>query len=83
MSRIDCQQVLEQIELYLDGELSGGLRAEIEEHLGRCAPCMDHSDFQRRLKELLRARCGCDEVPSHLLDRIRALIAETHGPPPG
>ncbi len=81
MSPIDCQQFLEQIELYLDGELGGSLRAEIEEHLGRCGPCMDHSDFQRRLKELLRARCGCDQVPAHLLDRIRALLAETHGPP--
>ncbi len=81
MSPIDCQQVLEQIELYLDGELVGPLRVEIEEHLGRCAPCMDHSDFQRRLKELLRSRCGCDEVPPQLLERIRTLIAETGGTP--
>jgi mycothiol system anti-sigma-R factor len=77
LSQIDCQQVLEQIELYLDGELEGESRAEIQEHLGRCGPCMDRSDFQRRLRELLKTKCGCDEVPEHLLERVRRLLAES------
>jgi mycothiol system anti-sigma-R factor len=68
---------LKQIELFLDGELEGGMRAEMEEHLGRCGPCTDHSDFQRRLRELLKAKCGCDEVPASLLERVRTLIGET------
>jgi mycothiol system anti-sigma-R factor len=71
----ECRQVLEQVELYLDGELGPDLRARIDEHLGKCSPCMDHSDFQRHLKELLRAKCGCDQVPGDLLERIRARYA--------
>lgn len=74
--RDDCRKVLEQIELYLDGELDPALGAEVAEHLSGCGPCASHSEFQRRLKDLLREKCGCDEVPAGLLERIRAIYAE-------
>ena len=80
MSPIDCEHVLQQIELYLDGELEASLRIEIHQHLTGCHPCMDHSEFQRRLKTLLRSACGCDEVPPHVLERIRAALTESPGP---
>jgi mycothiol system anti-sigma-R factor len=67
--------VLRQIELYLDGELVGVERVEIERHLGECSPCSGHSDFQARLKEMLRAKCGCDHVPPELIERVRAMVA--------
>jgi len=72
----DCRKVLEQVELYLDGELDAAVRLEIHHHLEKCGPCMDHSEFQRRLKELLRAKCGCDQVPADLLERIRSSYGE-------
>ena len=72
----ECQKVLEQIELYLDGELPSPARAEIHTHLEACGPCMDHSEFKRYLKELLRLKCGCDEVPADLLERIRRSLVE-------
>lgn len=79
MSPVDCLEALKQIELYLDGELHGALRVEIEAHLGACGPCLDHSEFQRRLKELLRAKCGCDEVPPAFAERMRSLFTDPHG----
>lgn len=81
MSPIDCQQALKRIELYLDGELQGPLRVEIEEHLGRCGPCMDHSDFQRRLRELLKVKCGCDDMPASLMERVQTLLGRAPGHP--
>jgi mycothiol system anti-sigma-R factor len=80
----DCEHVLRQIELYLDGELIGVERVEIERHLGECSPCSGHSEFQRHLKEMLRAKCGCNEVPDELLERIRSLTVTVHehGEPP-
>lgn len=74
----ECRKVLEQVELYLDGELGSAERIQVHHHLEKCGPCTDHSEFQRRLKELLRAKCGCEEVPLQLLDRIRSTYA-----PPG
>ena len=84
MSGTDCEHVLRQIELYLDGELVGVERVEIERHLGECSACSGHSTFQQQMKEMLRAKCGCDEVPSALLERIRSLTATVHQhePPP-
>jgi mycothiol system anti-sigma-R factor len=74
--------VLRQIELYLDGELVGLERVEIERHLGACTPCHGHSEFQRRLKELLRAKCGCHDMPAELLERIQGLVASPPSDPP-
>jgi mycothiol system anti-sigma-R factor len=73
LSPIDCTEVLRRLELYLDGELEGGRCVEIEEHLVSCGPCTHHSDFQRQLKELLRAKCGC-QVPVHVRERIRIVL---------
>ena len=73
----DCRKVLEQVELYLDGELDPSLRDQVRQHLEACGPCTDHSDFQQHLKELLRARCACDQVPDDLLERIRATYTES------
>ena len=79
MSKSECEHVLRQIELYLDGELAAIERVEIERHLGGCPPCHEHSEFQRRLKEILRAKCGCDDVPVEVLERIRAIVLPSHG----
>ncbi len=78
MSETECEHVLRQIELYLDGELVGVERVDIERHLGDCSPCSGHSEFQRRLKEMLRAKCGCDDVPAELLERVRTAVAGVH-----
>jgi mycothiol system anti-sigma-R factor len=74
LSAIDCQEVLRRLELYLDGELEGGVCLEIEEHLVSCGPCTGHSDFQRKLKEILRAKCGCHEVPARVIERVRVVL---------
>ena len=82
MSGSECEHVLRQIELYLDGELIGVERVEIERHLGECPPCNGHSEFQRRMKEMLRAKCGCNDVPAELLERMRVLFSPPHPPAP-
>jgi mycothiol system anti-sigma-R factor len=79
LSPIECEHALRQIELYLDGELVGLERLEIERHLGECSGCHGHSEFQRRLKDLLRDKCGCRDVPPELAERVRALFSERRG----
>ena len=80
MSPTDCEHVLKQIELYLDGELVASMRVEIEQHLGGCDPCSGHADFQRKLKEVLRSKCGCREIPADLLERVRSLLERQPDP---
>ena len=81
MSPTDCEHVLQQLELYLDGELVGSLRVEVERHLGGCGDCSGHATFQQRLKEILRSKCGCHEIPPELVERLRSSIENPHTHP--
>ena len=71
MSPTDCAQVLKEIELYLDGELTASACNEIKAHLSECIPCTDHAEFRKRLAELIGRKCGCEEAPAELIERIR------------
>ncbi len=79
MSETTCDQVLTEIELYLDGELGLEQAAVIAEHLSECRSCFDRSEFQRRLQQLVGIKCR-SETPSHLWRRVRrTLEAEPAG----
>jgi mycothiol system anti-sigma-R factor len=80
LSEIECEQALRQIELYLDGELAGLERVDVERHIGGCSDCYGHSQFMSRLKEMLRDKCGCYDVPPGVAERVRALFAERDDP---
>ena len=79
MSHTDCERVLREIELYLDGELGSLEHGHIHEHLEACGPCMDHAEFQQHLRELLKEKCGCDQTPDRLLERIRSQFGGSAG----
>lgn len=70
MSEITCEDVLREIERYVDGELGSDQTQQLTEHLAQCASCLDHEAFQRKLKQLIRSKCGL-ETPENLWQRIR------------
>ncbi|MGH8896480.1 MAG: mycothiol system anti-sigma-R factor [Egibacteraceae bacterium] len=65
----DCDEVLERLDRYLDGECPEDLEAIVRAHLDECSPCLDRADFQRKLRALIASKCR-DAAPSGLLDRI-------------
>lgn len=75
MSETDCNDILTQIESYIDREVDGSLYEEIESHLELCPPCLERVDFRMRLKEIISAKCCSEAVPQELADRIRALLS--------
>lgn len=77
MTESGCEEVLRELELYLDGELGTEQARGIEEHLAECSPCLERQEFSSRLRRLVRDRCGrVDALPEGLADRIRRAIAE-------
>ena len=72
----ECEEALRDIERFLDGEMSPPQYLKLDAHLQGCSPCMERADFKRHLKALIAARCGCDEVPQTLRDRVSAIIEE-------
>jgi mycothiol system anti-sigma-R factor len=71
----DCEQVLREIELYLDRELDAAECVEIERHLSGCGSCLQRKEFRVGLKALVARKCGPDPTPRELMDRIRGLLA--------
>lgn len=68
---MNCREVLEEIYLILDGELSEERCAELEVHLERCSECFGRHETERLFKDLVRRRCGCESAPPDLVARIR------------
>ncbi|MGH8934578.1 MAG: mycothiol system anti-sigma-R factor [Egibacteraceae bacterium] len=69
----DCDEVLERLHRYLDGECPRNLERIVREHLEECPPCLDRADFQRELRALIASKCK-EAAPPGLLDRILAQL---------
>lgn len=71
-----CDQVMDRLWDYLDGELDNETSERIHEHLEVCSRCFPQYDFRRAFKELIQ-RSGEGPVPPGLRRRIfEALLQE-------
>ena len=64
-----CADALEELYVYLDGELTDEKRSTIQHHLDDCNPCFEAFDFEAELRIVISTRCR-DEVPEKLRTRI-------------
>lgn len=71
----DCDEVIERLYVYLDGELTEERRIKIRRHLDDCGPCLKAFDFEFELRRVIAHKCQ-DRVPDSLLARVRAALAE-------
>lgn len=78
----ECQEIIERLYVYLDGELTDERRLEIGHHLDECSPCLDAFDFEAELRRVIATKCR-DRVPEHLLIRVRAALAAEERTPEG
>ena len=68
-----CEETIERLYHFLDGELTDERRAEIQRHLDECSPCLDAYDFEADLRRVIAQKCR-DRVPETLIVRVRAVI---------
>lgn len=62
----DCREVIEEVYLYLDGEMDAERRHVIREHLDECAPCLRKFGLEQEVKALVARCCGGDRAPESL-----------------
>ena len=74
-SGVNCDETLETLYTYLDGELTVERRSIIALHLDECSSCGDAAHFEAELRVVI-ADCARTTVPESLLARIRAVLAE-------
>ena len=79
MSRyISCQELIDFLDRYVDGELPAPMRAKFEEHLEVCDACVDYLHSYRETIRLAAAawrdeELAIEDVPSQLIDAILAV----------
>lgn len=78
----DCSETLRELELFLDGELSGEQFDHVRSHLDGCIECYHAFDFQAELKQVIAEKSRTEQMPDGLLDRIRQCFLSDSAPSP-
>lgn len=73
---IDCDDVLEELYVYLDDETDHATKERIREHLEACAPCFRQYGLEQDVRSLVARCCGGDQAPPTLHQRVRVRITE-------
>jgi mycothiol system anti-sigma-R factor len=71
----ECQEALDTLYHFLDGELTPERRLAIQHHLDQCSPCLEAFDFEAELKMVVSRRCR-DQVPEALRIRVSLALQE-------
>ncbi len=75
--QLDCSAVIADVWLLLDNECDDGARSRLQHHLDSCPSCLAHYGIERQLKTLINRKCGGDQAPQGLRDRLRLEIRKT------
>ena len=72
---ISCADFLAQLSNYVEGDLSGDLRAQLEFHASHCRSCTVLLDSTRKTIRIL-ADAECFDLPSDVCSRIDEQIID-------
>ncbi len=72
----DCQETLNELESYLDSELSEGRANEIITHLKGCTDCQGAYEFHADLRTAIKTKAKNEELPDGFLDRLRGCLGD-------
>ena len=73
-----CQELIDFLMRYLDGDLTSTERLTFEEHLGACPPCVAYLETYRETVRVCRFACQADDetpcrgIPEPL---VKAIVA--------
>jgi mycothiol system anti-sigma-R factor len=73
---IDCDDVLDELYVYMDEETDDATRSRIRQHLEACAPCLRQYGLEQDVRALIARCCGGDLAPASLRETIRIRLSE-------
>ncbi|MHB8466763.1 MAG: mycothiol system anti-sigma-R factor [Acidimicrobiales bacterium] len=73
-SEADCQEAVERLYHYLDGELTYERRLVIQRHLDACHDCIEAYEFEAELRVVISKSCR-EPVPPALIARVAEAIS--------
>lgn len=72
---ISCQDAVDRVYEYLDGELDADWNGRIREHLEACKRCYPYFDFERIFLDHVRSKGLKAEHSERLERKIRVMLA--------
>jgi len=69
-----CNEVLDAVSAYLDGEMTPHDAVHIAEHFDECSPCLHELGIYQEVKVLVGRSCGGDQVPDDVRARVVSRI---------
>lgn len=80
MTPISCQEALERLYEYLDGELTPESAEEVQHHIEVCDACYPEVKFTTEFRDALhRAARGQPVCPDSLRQKVGQLLKEERG----
>jgi mycothiol system anti-sigma-R factor len=70
----DCNEALEELQRFLDEEITEATRSAVLAHLETCLDCHQAFDFHAELRMVVAMACRDDEVPAGLLSRLEQCV---------
>jgi mycothiol system anti-sigma-R factor len=64
-----CDDVLQRVYFFIDNEIDGATRDQIQQHLDECGPCLDEVAVERLVKALIGRSCH-ETAPAELRQRV-------------
>lgn len=81
---MNCQEALEQVYLYLDGEMCEVDCASFIAHIDDCTPCLQEFGVEQQVKALVSRCCGGEqasaELKSQVLQKLRTFAPDNVAP---
>ncbi len=71
-----CQDIIDLLSEYLDGQLPAARRGELEDHLALCTACLEFMQSLRETQGRVRD-LRCDDMPAEVHDRLRTFLDKT------
>ena len=71
-----CDEVLQAVYAYIDGEMTPKDHHLIREHLDECSPCLRQYGIEQEVKALVARCCGSEVAPEALRAKVVARLAQ-------
>lgn len=74
-SEQECEEIIQKLELFLDGQLHGKAKEEVEQLIAQCEYCAEQYQFEKRLREMLsRSWRAFSAEAQEIVARVRRRI---------
>lgn len=75
--RLDCSAVIADVWLMLDNECDEASRHRLQRHIDECGSCFEAYGIEEKVKRLISRKCGGDQAPAGLRERLSIEIRRT------